>query len=536
MTSTPTSGLSTDAFLAAGNRTNIANFVQLQASVRPEHPACIFENTQISYRELLQRIRFIAVQLEAAGVQYGDRVGVLFPNHPDYVASFFAITGLGAVVVPINPLLKSEEIAHILGDSKAKAIIVHERALLEVTAALPHLVALTHIFTFSYSSINQADEEHGPVTLRRLNGNAWRQQVTAKNWQRNIKGEQDLALLVYTSGTTGKPKGAMLTFKNLYSSIDMAHDVLAIAATDRALAVLPLCHIYGLIVVLLGMISNGGTIVLLEKFEAPVVLETVERERVTLLPAVPAIYQFLTMELEKKKYDLSSLRCCVSGAAPLAVELLCKLEQYIKAPLIEGYGLTEITALATVNPIFGVRKKGSVGIPCKGVELAIVAPSGDRLASGRENVGEVAIKGPNVMRGYFEQPEATAQTVRHDWLFTGDLGYLDDDGYLFIVGRSKELIIRGGQNIYPKEIEDVIARMPAVAEVAVIGVPDQFMGERVKAVVALRRGTQLTEDDIKQFCAQNLAEYKVPRLVSFVEALPRNSTGKVLKRTLQTGT
>src|SRR5262249_41592385 len=258
----------------------------------------------------------------------------------------------------------------------------------------------------------------------------------------------------------------------------------------------------------------------------------IQAEKVTLVPVVPAMYQFMLMELQKTKYDLGSVRVCLSGAAALPPELIERIETSFDAALIEGYGMTESSCIATVNPINGVRKPGSVGIPVESLKIEIFADDGRPLPPGADNVGEVALKGANVMRGYYRRPEATAECFRDGWFFTGDLGYTDEDGYLFLVGRKKELIIRGGQNIYPREVEEIILRMPEVAEVAVIGVPDQYMGERVKAVVALNAGATLSQQCVRDFCAERLAEYKVPRLVEFIDRLPRNSTGKVLKRVL----
>jgi long-chain acyl-CoA synthetase len=294
-----------------------------------------------------------------------------------------------------------------------------------------------------------------------------------------------------------------------------------------------MCHIYGLTVVMLGLLSKGGTLAIVDKFEAASALKLIETERVTLLPAVPAIYQFLLMELEKNEYDLSSLRACLSGGAPMPVEMFPRLVAKFPGDFLEGYGLTETSSVVAINPVDGVKKRGSVGVPLGTIEVAIVGPDGTHLPHTSEHIGEIAVRGGNVMRGYFGKPEATAECLKDGWFFTGDLGYRDEEGYLYIVGRTKEMIIRGGQNIYPREIEDVIMRLSEVAEVAVVGVADQYMGERVKAVIVLKPGKSLNEETIKAFCAGNLAEYKVPRLIEFIDALPRNSTGKVLKRLLQ---
>lgn len=514
----------------------VAAFLLNQAAAQSSHPAAVHNGKTYSYGDVLLRATCLAAELRQRGIKRGDRVGLLFPNHPDYIASFFAATGIGAVVIPINPLLKSAEIAHILSDSNARAVIVHERGLGEVAAACAQLNELQHLLVLTYAQKDLKLALPDSINVVALPSDTLAE--TGKKhhnfiWERKIDNNADLAVLVYTSGTTGKPKGAMLTHSNLLAAVDMSHKILSISKEDRFIVVLPLCHIYGLTVVMLGLLSKGGTLTIVEKFEAASTLKLIETERITLLPAVPAIFQFLLMELEKNDYDLSSLKACLSGGAPMPVELFPRLVAKFPGDFLEGYGLTETSSVVAINPVHGVKKRGSVGVPLDTIEVAIVGPDGKHLPHTPEYIGEIAVRGANIMRGYFGKPEATAECLKDGWFFTGDLGYRDEEGYLYIVGRTKEMIIRGGQNIYPREIEDVIMRLPEVAEVAVIGVPDQYMGERVKAVIALKPGKSLNEETIKAFCAEHLADYKVPRLVEFIEALPRNSTGKVLKRLLQ---
>ncbi len=514
-------------FAAEMAPSHVGAALRLQVQSRPASEAVAFAGRKYSYAELDERSRSIARQLSELGVKRGDRVAILFINHYQYVACFFAVSGLGAVVVPVNPLLRSEEIAHVLADSEAAAVITHECGIEEVQAALTFSPSVKHVLAYCETADRKALPPESPVFKPLV-------ELPAGDfvWPQINRSAGDLAVLVYTSGTTGKPKGAMLTHQNLIHAVQSASKVLRAESSDRFLAVLPLCHIYGLTVVMLGVLSHGGTLVVQEKFDARATLELIAREKVTLVPMVPAMYQFSLMELENCRHDLSSVRVCLSGASALPPELIDKIENAFGAPLIEGYGLTEVACMGNANPFEGPRKAGSVGPPFPGMEVAVFDDSGNPLPPGRENVGEIGISGPSVMLGYHKQPEATAEVLRDGWFFTGDLGYQDEDGYLFIVGRKKEMIIRGGQNIYPREIEDVILRMPQVAEAAVIGVPDKFMGERVKAIVAVRPGQTVSEEDVKAHCAGLLAEYKVPRLVEFVDCLPRNSTGKVLKRLL----
>ncbi len=515
---------------AFGESTQSAGLIGLLLNTvgrSPDAQAVISAETCYTYQQLERRSRAVAYQLSKLGVSRGDKVGLLFPNGAEFVAAFLGVCGLGATVVPVNPLLKSEEISHILSDSEAKCLVVHERALAEVTAAVATVPALESIVVSNSTTPLSADDRVAYLPLTEL-----AEPPSAMAWPVAVDSSKDLAVLVYTSGTTGKPKGAMLTHDNLLFAVGAAANAFNIDRKDSLLAVLPLCHIYGLTVVMLGTIAGGGRLVVLEKFEAKSALRTLAEQKITVLPAVPTMYQFMLMEMEHTSYDLSQLRACISGAASLPVEIFAKIESQFGAPLIEGYGLTEVSCVASFNRLDGVRKIGSVGFPFDKVEVSLFDRNGEHLPYGREHVGEIAIKGPNVMAGYYRQKDATAESIKDGWFFTGDLAYRDEDGYLFIVGRKKELIIRGGQNIYPREIEEVIARLSSVVEVAVIGVPDRLMGERVKAVVVKRAGTSLNGEAVKAFCAEHLAEYKVPRLVEFVDLLPRNSSGKILKRLL----
>ncbi len=512
---------------------SIGEFLIEQSTNNPEAIALVFNDERTTYRQLHSKSQALAAKLHSAGISSQDKVGLLFPNHSDYVVAFFAITLCDAIIVPINPLLKAEEISHILADSESQAIIVHELVLHEVLNAVDAGLIDPIIFCFEYQQKSRDSNKIVPVKSEKLVA-IDRDQLKTTSVECFAGGfANDLAVIIYTSGTTGKPKGAMLTHANLRAAVSMTEKFLEFTSADRFLAVIPLCHIYGLTIVLLGLISKGGTLVIATGFEPANCLKLIEEQKITFLPAVPAMFQFMLLELQRHSYVLSTLRVCLSGAAPMPTELFEQVKKAFMVPIVEGYGLTETSSIVSVNPLHGTQKIGSVGVPLPGVQIKIVMSDGSFGNPGEANVGEVAVSGANVMRGYYRSKAATDACFKDNWLLTGDLGYLDEESYLFLVGRTKELIIRGGQNIYPREVEDVIMKMPAVLEVAVIGVPDKFMGERVKAFVVLKQGFFVTEEEVKSFCSSRLAEFKVPRLVEFLQAIPRNATGKALKRLLQ---
>ncbi|MBX9953129.1 MAG: long-chain-fatty-acid--CoA ligase [Candidatus Obscuribacterales bacterium] len=527
--------------MSQGEYKNVAEILASQAEVQPQKVAVRYQGASYSYGRLYATSLDIVSVLFRVGVVAADKVAVIFPNHPDFISAFFAVSSLGATVVPINPLLKADEIKHILSDSEAKVLIVHESTAAEVADAVEDLPNLEHVFVLTYgdkggyTAVQLGEKASARVKMTQLCMSYVSESASSSSFFGKISKvnpEIDLAVLVYTSGTTGKPKGAMLTHRNLLGAVTAAHAAFPVHSEDRLLGALPLCHIYGLTVVMLGTLHKGGSLALIEKFDVVPALQTIQDEKVTVLPAVPTMYQYMIMQLEKQTYDLSSLRLCLAGGAPLSKTIFESLARFVKAPLVEGYGLTEVSCVATLNPVNGTNVHGSVGPAIPTVSIGIFDKDGNQLPPGIDNVGEIAIKGPNVMRGYYRAPEKSAEVLKDGWFFTGDLGYLDSDHYLWIVGRAKELIIRGGQNIYPREVEAVIAKLKGVVDVAVIGVPEPIMGERVKAVVVVDKGASVTEELVKEFCQKRLADYKVPRVVEFIDKMPRNSTGKILKSQL----
>ncbi|MCB9468088.1 MAG: AMP-binding protein [Candidatus Obscuribacterales bacterium] len=499
-----------------------------------DSPALLYKEESLTYGELSSLERVFCRRLISAGLKEGDRVALYLPNSPEFVVAFLAVLRAGGVVVPVNPLLKNNEIEHILQDSSASYMVASKSLLDSLENGKALVESLDGVFLVSLESIVKDAKEASSET------------ESLKPVQREA---EDLAVLVYTSGTTGNPKGAMLSHGNLESAVEMKRGRFLVDSEDCVLAALPLCHIYGMVVVMLGTLTEGARLSILRNFDASAALAQIARDRVTILPAVPTMFQFMTMKVKEIKeaghgeFDTSSLKYCVTGGAAMVPEARVEAEETLQAPVLEGYALTEVSCVATLTPLDAVRKPGSAGPAIDKVELKILSTI-DRspLPAGSEHVGEVAIGGPQVMQGYYGNAEATKAAFHQGLFLTGDLGYLDEDGYLFICGRSKELIIRGGQNIYPREIEMVIRSLDSVEDVAVVGIPDRYMGERVKAVVVLKtesgsrsrssRSIELSESELEEFCRARLAPYKVPRIFEFRDSLPRNSTGKVLKRLL----
>lgn len=489
----------------------------------PQKTFLVFGSHSYSYGDIQHKVSLLSEKLAQIGLRKGDKVAIYLFNSPEFVVSFLALNKLGITVVPVNPLLKEEEIEHILHDSQARALLTQGQMR----------TGEIEISKEFQTNLDLHLELNLDLKLE-LNENQ-----TCSSEPESLVQDLDsaaAALIVYTSGTTGKPKGAVLSYGNVDFTIESYPLRFCLKQDDMLLGVLPLCHLYGLLVVLAGAMKAGCGIVLMKQFDAAEAILLIRSEAVSVLPAVPTMHQFILMELDREGKDsrLDSLRLCTTGGAAMSKDLFLALKERLQVPVLEGYALTETTVIATLNPEDDARL-GSVGSAFPGIEIAIEKDGiryGRSSAGEKTEVGEILLKGACIMKGYFNNAAATAEAIKDGWFYTGDLGYLDGEGYLYIVGRSKELIVRGGMNIYPREIEEVLLRLPAVAECAVVGVPDRYMGERVKACIVLKSRASLGEDEIKSFCKAHLADYKMPRTIEFLERLPRNSTGKVLKRLL----
>ncbi|MDO3646183.1 class I adenylate-forming enzyme family protein [Nocardia mangyaensis] len=472
---------------------HIVELPDARATADPSGPAVADDVTALSNAQFRARVDAAASVLHRAGVRADDVVAVVLPNRVELVVVLFAAWRLGAAVTPVNPGLTEDDIRYQIEDSGA-AVVVGEPGRAAVTLDVAALAATV-----------------GPVA--------------------SAAPTDGLALIIYTSGTTGRPKGVLLGHDNLAAMCAMIIDALSLDETDHSLLILPLFHVNGIVVSVLSPLLAGGRTTIAGRFSASGFFDTVEAVRPTYFSAVPAIYAMLVAQPEGPRHDGSSLRLAICGAAPMPAELIGRFEQRYGVPIVEGYGLSEGTCASTLNPVPGQRKPGTVGVPLPGQTVAIMDADGVHAAPGEP--GEVVVRGPNVMRGYLGKPGETAKTVVDGWLRTGDVGYFDEDGYLVLVDRIKDMIIRGGENLYPKEIENALYRHPAVHEAAVVGVPDPVWGEVPVAHVVAAPQPAVTVDELLSHCRAELAAFKVPAAIVLVPELPRNPVGKIDKKRLR---
>ena len=485
---------------------NLAKYLTDTASAQPGHPALRLGEHVVSYAELDDASARVASLLTQAGIRPGDRVAVMLPNVTEFPAVYYGALRVGAVVVPMNPLLKAREVRHYLSDSGARALFAWHAVVDEASAGAGDARVVTVEPAAFAESLAATAPSTGVVE----------------------RDAEDTAVLLYTSGTTGQPKGAELTHGNLVRNVQVAlDDLLDLGPDDVVFGGLPLFHAFGQTCTLNTTVARGATLVLLPRFDAAATLALLAGTAATVFAGVPTMYSALLAQDDVP--PLPALRVCVSGGAALPVEVLSAFEDRFATVVLEGYGLSETSPVASFNRPDGTRKPGSIGTPVTGVELRIVDGTGAELMPGE--IGEIAIRGHNVMKGYWNKPEATDAVLSPDgWFRTGDLGQVDADGFYFVVGRTKDLIIRGGFNIYPREIEEVLYEHPDVIEAAVVGVPHPSLGEEVAAAVVVRGGAEVTPVEIRAYVQRNVAAYKYPRLVWFAESLPKGPTGKILKR------
>jgi long-chain acyl-CoA synthetase len=489
----------------AGNLTN-------SVARAGDDPALRMDDVVVSYNQLDQRTAQLAGLLRARGIGAGDRVGIMLPNVPEFAIAYYAVMRVGGVVVPMNVLLKRREVGFYLSDPEASLLIAWH----------------------GFAEQALAGAEEVGVDCMLVEPDAFARQLAEAEPSAEVaqRAGDDTAVILYTSGTTGTPKGAELTHTNLKRNVDVSIGLFTIGQGDVILGALPLFHAFGQTCGLNTAIAAGACLTLIPRFASAKALAIIERDRVDVFEGVPTMFSALLHDPAADTTDVSSLRVCVSGGAALPVEVLRSFEEQFGCVVLEGYGLSETSPVASFNHPDRERTPGSIGTPVEGVELKLIDDDGNEVGAGE--VGEIAVRGHNVMKGYWRRPDATAEAIDADgWFKTGDMARVDEQGRYFIVDRKKELIIRGGYNVYPREIEEVLYEHPAVREAAVIGVPHASLGEEVAAAVSLKPGAEATPEELQAFVKEQVAAYKYPRHVWLVDELPKGPTGKILKREIK---
>jgi long-chain acyl-CoA synthetase len=488
---------------------NLALNLTRTAAEHPDALAVKLDDAAFNYGLLDNASQRVSTMLKSKGVGRGDRVGIMLPNVPYFPAVYYGVLRAGAVVVPMNVLLKGREVGYYLSDSGAKVLFAWH-GFMEAAEAGAEAAGGVEVIGVEPGKIEQlifASEPDPDVA-----------DVAA----------DDTAVILYTSGTTGKPKGAELTHCNLRKNVEAAVHLFSLGVEDVIFGGLPLFHSFGQTCTMNAAVRAGACVTLLPRFDPEKALQVIQRDACTVFEGVPTMYGALLNHPDRDKVDVSCLRVCASGGASLPVEILKGFEETFGCKVLEGYGLSETSPIASFNHPDRERKPGSIGTPLEGVEFRLVDDEGNDVPPGE--IGEILIKGHNVMKGYWERDDATAESIKDGWFATGDMAKVDDDGYYFIVDRKKELIIRGGYNVYPREVEEVLYEHPAVREAAVVGIPHDEWGEEVGAAVALKEGESVEAGDLIAYVKEHVASYKYPRKVWFLDELPKGPTGKILKR------
>ena len=502
---------------------NLATMLRESALAYPDKPVALYDGGRLSYAELDALTDRFAVGLRASGVGPGETVGLQLPNIPQFLIAYFGMLKAGCIAVPLNVLLKAPEVAFCLGNAQARALVTWAGVADEAMKGAAD-AGVSAVYVVNTPGVPEAEAGHRFEELLAVEPETPPMEQTDPG---------DTAVIVYTSGTTGTPKGAELTHFQLYMNADTPGRVFGIRDDDVVLVVLPLFHVFGLSSQLNVCVRFGATMSLVPRFDPAKVLEVMQRDGVTVFEGVPTMYIALLHHPDLADYDVSKLRIGISGGAPIPAEVIDAFEQKFGIVILEGYGLTETASTTTFNVSASERKIYSVGKPIWGVEVQVWDDDNRPLPPGSDHIGELVIRGVNTMRGYFGNPAATAEAFAGGWFHSGDLGYRDEDGYYFIVDRKKELIIRGGYNVYPREVEEVLYTHPSVAAAAVVGVPDERLGEEVKAYVETKPGTTATEEELVAYVKTRVAAYKYPRTVEIRAELPKGPTGKILKKELE---
>jgi long-chain acyl-CoA synthetase len=490
---------------------NLASIVTDSAAENGDRPAIKLDDAELTYSALAGATAHMAGVLREKGHQAGERVGIMLPNVPYFPVVYYGVLRAGGVVVPMNVLLKGREVEYYLSDSGAKLLFAWhdfaEAAEKGAEAAGAECVLVK------------------PGEFEQLVGGAGPVEEMAD------VDAGDTAVILYTSGTTGTPKGAELTHANLKRNAEIAVGLFSLDDSARILGALPLFHSFGQTCGMNAGMTAGGMLTLIPRFDPGKALEIIQRDRVNVFEGVPTMYNAMLHHPERDSFDTSCLEVCASGGSAMPVELMKGFEEAFGCKILEGYGLSETSPVASFNHPDRERKPGSIGTPIEGVEMKVVDDDGKEVPQGE--IGEIVIKGHNIMKGYWDRPDATEESIKDGWFHSGDMARVDEDGYFFIVDRKKELIIRGGYNVYPREIEEVLYEHPAVQEAAVVGIEDEKLGEEVGAAVVLKKGEEVSEDDLREFVKAEVASYKYPRKIWFADDLPKGPTGKILKREIE---
>ena len=518
----------------------LTRFLDDSADHFPDATAMIFEGRRFSYQEFRALVNSLAAALTSLGVGKGDRVALLLPNSPPYVIGYYAILKIGGLVVNLNPLSVERELLYLLNHAEAHTVLVAEPLYPRIAGIADKSPLQNTVIACLRQWVAVKSAGKSLISLPRKKKGIYSFEALLRKFGRKkppdvpVKSD-DEALLQYTGAISDGIKGVVLTHRNLVANTLQLTSwvVRARKGKEVFLSVLPFFHVYGMAVAMNAPVFLASAMLILPRFEVRAVLRAIKRYRPTFFPGIPTMFIALSQEKEAEKFDIACLRVCYSGGAPLSLETLDDFEKLTGARVIEGYGLAETSPATHCNPVFGKRKRGSVGVPYPDTLARIVDLEDPDKVLGPEEVGELCIKGPQVMKGYWKMPAETEKAVRDGWLFTGDIARMDDDGYFYIMDIKKDMIIAGGFNIYPKDIDQILAEHPKVAEAVAVGIPDRYRGETVKAFVVLKPGETATEEEILNFCRQNLAKYKVPTRVEFRDGLPKSSSGKILRRILR---
>lgn len=494
---------------------NVSDLVKARVDAAPNKQFLLSEadGRLFTYVEFMAAIDRAAAMLTEAGIGKGNVVSLLLPNSVEYVIAYFACWRLGALAGPVNSLLKSQEMSYVISNSEAKALLVHSQFLPLIETIRSQLPDLKSVIVF--------DDER----------EATKEFTNAAPVSTGIE-QTDEAIIIYTSGTTGKPKGCLLTHGNLIANAQQISSWLGFNENDRLLTMMPLFHMNAVSVTTMSALYAGGSTVVSPKFSASRFWQIISDYQITSFGSVATMLSMLLTTYPEgvpPGLKTDQLRFAMCGSAPVPAEVLRKFEEKFHCLVIEGYGLSESTCRSTFNPPDKRRRPGSCGMPI-GNEMMVVDEEDQPVADGE--LGEIVLRGPNILKAYYKNPEATATAFRNGWFHTGDIGYKDTEGFYYIVDRKSDMIIRGGENIYPREIDEVLYQHPAIAAAATIGIPDELYGEEVAAFVVLKPGVQVTEQELKQFCVDRLADYKCPKTIRIVSEIPKGPTGKLLKREL----